>query len=107
LAVNLKSRAWNQRKVPCQYVDYPCGPGWRTAPFTGILLSVQMRGGSMLTAAIDLWLLPAALFFEAFAPASKPVADFDDARVAFALPLTCGARRARRRRKVIRSKRGD
>jgi hypothetical protein len=63
----------------------------------------------MLSAAIDFWLLPATLFFDALAPASKPVAaDFKgDAGIAFALPLSSGARRARRKRKVIRSKRGD
>jgi hypothetical protein len=62
----------------------------------------------MLSAAIDFWLLPATLFFDAFVPASKPAADFkSDARVAFAWPLISAAQRARRRRKVIRSKRGD
>jgi hypothetical protein len=53
----------------------------------------------MLSAAIDLWLLPATLFFDAFLPASKPAAEI--------MPLTPVARRIRRKRKVIRSKRGD
>jgi hypothetical protein len=62
----------------------------------------------MLSAAIDFWLLPATLFFDAFVPASKPAAiSKSDARAAFAWPLTSAAQRARRRRKVIRSKRGD
>jgi hypothetical protein len=62
----------------------------------------------MLSAAIDFWLLPATLFFDAFVPASKSVAAFKgDAHVSFAFPLSSPARRARRKRKVIRSKRGD
>jgi hypothetical protein len=54
----------------------------------------------MLTAAINFWLLPAELFFNAFAPAPKPVA-------AEIIPLASAGQRIRRRRKVIRSKRGD
>jgi hypothetical protein len=54
----------------------------------------------MLTAAIDFWLLPAELFFKALAPAPKHV-------VAEIIPLASDAHRIRRRRKVIRSKRGD
>ena len=72
--------------------------------FAGILRTtpIPTEGiAPMLSAAIDFWLLPATLFIDAFAPASKPVADF-----AFALPLTTAAQRARRKRKVIRSKRG-
>jgi len=53
----------------------------------------------MLSAAIDFWLLPATLFFDAFLPASKPVAEI--------IPLSPAARRVRRKRKLIRSKRGD
>jgi hypothetical protein len=61
----------------------------------------------MLSAAIEFWLLPATLFFDAFAPPSS-AADFKgDVRAAFALPLPSAAQRARRKRKVIRSKRGD
>jgi hypothetical protein len=48
----------------------------------------------MLNAAIDFWLLPATLFFDAFLPASKPVAEI--------IPLTSAAvQRARRRRKRL------
>jgi hypothetical protein len=54
----------------------------------------------MLTAAINFWLLPAELFFNAFAPAPKPV-------VAEIIPLASDGQRIRRKRKVIRSKRGD
>lgn len=54
----------------------------------------------MLTAAIDFWLLPAELFFKALAPAPKPV-------VAEIIPLASDGHRIRRKRKVIRSKRGD
>jgi len=54
----------------------------------------------MLIAAIDLWLLPATLFFDAFLPASKPV-------LAEIIPLVPAAQRVRRKRKLIRSKRGD
>jgi hypothetical protein len=54
----------------------------------------------MLSAAIDLWLLPATLFLEAFLPASKPA-------VAEIMPLVPAGQRVRRKRKVIRSKRGD
>jgi hypothetical protein len=62
----------------------------------------------MLSVAIDFWLLPAALFFDAFVPAPNPVTDFtDNAHVALALPLHSAAQRTRRKRKVIRSKRGD
>jgi len=62
----------------------------------------------MLSAAIDFWLLPATLFFDAFVPASKPIASFrSDAHGAFAWPLPSVAQRVRRKRKVIRSKRGD
>jgi hypothetical protein len=53
----------------------------------------------MLNAAIDLWLLPATLFFDAFLPAPKPV-------MADIIPLPAAAQRLRRKRKVIRSKRG-
>lgn len=53
----------------------------------------------MLSAAIDFWLLPVTLFFDAFSPASKPVAEI--------LPVTPVAQRVRRKRKVMRSKRGD
>jgi hypothetical protein len=52
----------------------------------------------MLSAAIDLWLLPATLFFDAFLPASRPAADI--------MPVIGAAQRVRRKRKVIRSKRG-
>jgi hypothetical protein len=57
----------------------------------------------MLTAAIELWLLPATLFVDAFlpsSPSSKPV-------TADIIPITSIAHRVRRKRKVIRSKRGD
>jgi hypothetical protein len=53
----------------------------------------------MLTAAIDFWLLPATLFFDTFLPARKPV-------LGEIVPLPSAAQRVRRRRKVIRSKRG-
>jgi hypothetical protein len=53
----------------------------------------------MLTAAMNLWLLPAELFFNAFAPA--PTHD-----VAEVIPFVSAAQRARRKRKVIRSRRG-
>jgi len=61
----------------------------------------------MLSAAIDFWLLPATLYVDAFVPAPKPVATLSDAHVAFPFPLPSAAQRARRRRNVIRSKRGD
>jgi hypothetical protein len=54
----------------------------------------------MLAAAIDFWLLPATLFFDAFLPTSKLV-------VTEIIPHTSAAQRIRRKRKVIRSKRGD
>ena len=54
----------------------------------------------MLNAAIDFWLLPAALFFDAFLPPSNP-------RNIEMMPLAPAAKRVRRKRKVIRSKRGD
>lgn len=53
----------------------------------------------MLSAAIDFWLLPATLFLDALLPASKPAAEI--------LPLTPARQRVRRKRKVMRSKRGD
>jgi hypothetical protein len=53
----------------------------------------------MLSAAINLWLLPATLFFDAFSPPPK----FPIAEVA---PFAPTAQRIRRKRKVIRSKRG-
>jgi hypothetical protein len=58
----------------------------------------QLRNSSMLSAAIDFWLLPVTLFFDAFLPASKPAAEI--------IPFTPAAQRIRRKRKVIRSKRG-
>lgn len=54
----------------------------------------------MLNAAIDLWLLPATMFFDTFLPAPKPAS-------AIIIPLTPAAQRIRRRRKIVRSKRGD
>jgi hypothetical protein len=57
----------------------------------------------MLTAAIELWLLPATLIMDAFLPSlpsSTPV-------TADIIPITSNAHRVRRKRKVIRSKRGD
>jgi hypothetical protein len=54
----------------------------------------------MLTAAINLWLLPATLFFDAFIPPSKPA-------IAEVIPFAPIAQRIRRKRKVIRSKRGE
>jgi hypothetical protein len=53
----------------------------------------------MLAAAINFWLLPATLFFDAFSPAPRPV-------VAEFIPFAPTAQRIRRKRKVIRSKRG-
>lgn len=53
----------------------------------------------MLNAAFDFWLLPATLFFDAFLPAPKPA-------LAEIIPLTSSAQRLRRKRKVIRSRRG-
>ena len=53
----------------------------------------------MFSAAIDFWLLPATLFFDALLPASKPAAEI--------IPFNPTAERIRRERKVIRSKRGD
>jgi hypothetical protein len=55
----------------------------------------------MLAAAIDFWLLPATLFLDALSPRSKPVA-YES--MPHAPP---SAQRIRRKRKVIRSKRGD
>jgi hypothetical protein len=54
----------------------------------------------MLSAAIDLWLLPATMFFDAFLPAPKPAS-------AMIIPLTSTAQRIRRKRKIVRSKRGN
>ena len=54
----------------------------------------------MLTTAIDFWLLPARLFFDAFLPAPRR------AVVAEIVPYTPAAQRIRRKRKVLRSKRG-
>jgi hypothetical protein len=53
----------------------------------------------MLAAAIDLWLLPATLFFDAFFPPLKPT-------IGEVVPFAPIAQRIRRKRKVIRSKRG-
>jgi hypothetical protein len=53
----------------------------------------------MISAAIDLWLLPATLLFDAFWPASKPTAEI--------IPLATAAQRVRRKRKVMRSQRGS
>ena len=53
----------------------------------------------MLAAAMNFWLLPATLFFDAFSPAPKPV-------VAEFIPFAPTTQRIRRKRKVIRSKRG-
>jgi hypothetical protein len=53
----------------------------------------------MLIAAIDLWLLPATLFFDAFSPAPK-------AAPIEVVPLAPLAQRLRRKRKVMRWKRG-
>jgi hypothetical protein len=48
----------------------------------------------MLSAAIDFWLLPVTLIFDAFLPASKPVAEI--------IPLSsAAAQRVRRRRKRL------
>jgi hypothetical protein len=55
----------------------------------------------MFTAAINLWLLPATLFFDAFSLPPKKTA------IAEVAPLAPTAQRIRRKRKVIRSKRGD
>lgn len=60
----------------------------------------RTEGQPMLSAAIDLWLLPATMFFDAFLPAPKPAA-------AIIMPLTPAAQRIRRKRKIVRSKRGD
>jgi hypothetical protein len=54
----------------------------------------------MLSAAIDLWLLPATMFFDPFMPAPKPAA-------AIIIPLTPTAQRIRRKRKIVRSQRGN
>jgi hypothetical protein len=54
----------------------------------------------MLSAAIDLWLLPATMFFDAFLPTPKPAS-------AIIIPLSPTAQRIRRKRKIVRSKRGD
>jgi hypothetical protein len=54
----------------------------------------------MLTAAIELWLLPATLFFDAFSPPKRRAAGE-------VVPFAPTARRIRRKRKVIRSRRGD
>jgi hypothetical protein len=54
----------------------------------------------MLAAAISLWLLPATLFFDALSPPPKPA-------VAEVVPFAPAAQRIRRKRKVIRSKRGQ
>jgi hypothetical protein len=53
----------------------------------------------MLSAAIDLWLLPATMFFDAFMPTPKPTSAI--------MPPTPAAQRVRRKRKIIRSKRGN
>jgi hypothetical protein len=55
----------------------------------------------MLTAAIDLWLLPATLFFDAVSPPTMKPA------IAEVIPFAPAGQRIRRRRKVMRSKRGD
>jgi len=54
----------------------------------------------MLVAAINFWLLPVELFFDAFAPPPKPV-------LAEIIPLAAARQRIRRKRKVIRSNRGN
>jgi hypothetical protein len=54
----------------------------------------------MLTAAINLWLLPATLFFDVFSPPPKDA-------IAEIIPFARAAQRIRRKRKVIRAKRGD
>jgi hypothetical protein len=77
-------------------IHSPYAPGWRTPTIAGILLAVPIptEERPMLNAAIDFWLLPATLFFDAFLPASKPVAEI--------IPLTSAAvQRARRRRKRL------
>jgi hypothetical protein len=53
----------------------------------------------MLSAAIDFWVLPATLFFDAFFPAPKPNPEI--------IPPRPAAQRIRRRHKIIRSKRGN
>ena len=53
----------------------------------------------MLRAAIDFWLLPTTLFFEMLSPASKPLPGN--------IPVISTAQRVRRKRKVIRSRRGN
>jgi hypothetical protein len=54
----------------------------------------------MLSAAIDFWLLPTKLFFDAFLPPPKPAS-------AIIIPLSPAAQRIRRKRKIVRSKRGN
>jgi hypothetical protein len=54
----------------------------------------------MLSAAIDFWLLPATIFFDALLPTPKPTSPI-------IMPLTPAAQRIRRKRKIVRSKRGD
>jgi len=54
----------------------------------------------MLEAAMNFWLLPATLFFDAFLPPSK------SGNIEM-MPFAPAAQRVRRKRKVIRSKRGD
>lgn len=98
-----------QSNVPCAYSDAPYAPGWRATAIAGILSSTPIPTEGivqMLSAAIDFWLLPATLFFDAFVPATIPVAAKGDACIAFPMPLPSAAQRVRRKRKVIRSKRG-
>jgi hypothetical protein len=52
----------------------------------------------MLIAAVNPWLLPATLFFDAFSPAKTASTEL--------FPLATTAQRIRHKRKVIRSKRG-
>ena len=54
----------------------------------------------MLAAAINLWLLPATLIFDALFPPPTPA-------IGEVVPFAPTAQRTRRKRKVIRSKRGD
>jgi hypothetical protein len=88
------SRSSDRPREPA--IHSPYAPGWRTPTLAGILLAVPIptEERPMLNAAIDFWLLPATLFFDAFLPASKPVAEI--------IPLTSAAvQRARRRRKRL------
>lgn len=89
--------------VDAQAIHSPYASGWRASAIPGILHArshAETEEQPMLSAAIDFWLLPATIFFDAFLPARKPAS-------AVILPLPPIAQRIRRKRKIVRSKRGN